>query len=372
MGSFTLLSVACLTIMVGCVIVPGLPAIADAMGISKGASWLVTIPSLGVVVFGPLVGGLVARVGAKRALIAGLALYGLFGYGGAFLAGYFLVFLDRFLLGGATAVVMAGGTTLISEFFDGELRLKMIAKQGMAIELGGVIFLAIGGALATIGWRWPFLLYLMSWVFMAAVAYCIPNASPRLVAAPSATAGRISLGPMTDIFVAATLSMIAFFAAVILLPTKLGHLGMGEAGVGYFLSFVSLVAVAAAYFMPRVDKAIGPDRTLALAFLLYGLGHFILFATASIAPAVVAAISLGGGFGFSVPLVNHMTIERSSPSQRGALLGYLSSAIFLGQFLSALIEMAPVSGSLPFLIAAVVSVVAILILWLVQNKRAAA
>ena len=32
----------------------------------------------------------------------------------------------------------------------------MIPSQGMLIELGGVIFLFIGGLLATLGWQWPF------------------------------------------------------------------------------------------------------------------------------------------------------------------------------------------------------------------------
>lgn len=37
----------------------------------------------------------------------------------------------------------------------------MIPSQGMLIELGGVIFLFIGGLLATLGWQWPFLLHLL-------------------------------------------------------------------------------------------------------------------------------------------------------------------------------------------------------------------
>ncbi|CDL38810.1 hypothetical protein HMPREF1144_0026 [Klebsiella sp. OBRC7] len=38
----------------------------------------------------------------------------------------------------------------------------MIPSQGMLIELGGVIFLFIGGLLATLGWQWPFLLHLFA------------------------------------------------------------------------------------------------------------------------------------------------------------------------------------------------------------------
>ena len=166
-GAFTLLAVACLTIMVGCVIVPGLTAVAGNLGAPSAASWLVTVPSLGVVIFGPLAGRFIDRLGAYRALLWGLFCYGLLGSGGVLLHGTLPVMIDRLLLGGATAVVMAAGTVLISLFYSGQARMKMIAAQGMSIELGGVIFLFIGGLLASLGWRWPFLLYLVAWLLLA-------------------------------------------------------------------------------------------------------------------------------------------------------------------------------------------------------------
>ena len=201
-GSLTLLCVACLTIMVGCVIVPGLASISNALEVPKAASWLVTLPSLGVVVFGIVAGKAISRFGARNALIWGLALYGAIGYSCVWLTGYGSVLANRFLLGGATALVMAGGTTLISEFFDGESRLRMIARQGMAIEIGGVIFLAIGGMLAVVGWQHPFLLYLVAWVFLAMVLAFIPaGARPATVSANASSDqtkmwGRLSCGTL--------------------------------------------------------------------------------------------------------------------------------------------------------------------------------
>lgn len=143
MGAFTLLAVACLTIMVGCVIVPGLTEVAENLGTPSAASWLVTVPSLGVVVFGPLAGKFIDKAGAYKALSWGLFLYGLLGTAGVFLHGLVTVMIDRLLLGGATAIVMSAGTGLISTFYSGRSRLKMIASQGMSIELGGVDLLPV-------------------------------------------------------------------------------------------------------------------------------------------------------------------------------------------------------------------------------------
>ena len=353
-GSLTLLGVSALTIMVGCVIVPGLPAIAGALGVADHASWLVTLPSLGVVLFGPLAGRTIASLGTRNALCVGLALYGLLGVVGAFLTGPALVFGDRILLGGATALVMASGTGLISQFYEGRARLDMIARQGMAIELGGVVFLAIGGLLATLGWRWPFALYLFAWAMLAMVWALVPKPSRRRTEA-AADADGASAG-LVEVYVAAAASMALFFTAVIMLPVKLHAQGLGEAETGYFLAYVSLVAVGAAFIMPGVVGLIGERRTLIAGFAAYAAAHAVF--------AAAAGALLGIGFGWTIPLVNHMTIERSSPASRGRSLARLAMAIFFGQFLSSIMEFAPhANGPGPaFALASAASVFAILCL----------
>jgi MFS family permease len=336
-GALTLLAVATTTIMVGCVIVPGLPAIAAQLGVAGAAGWLVMVPSLGVILFAPLAARLIERTGNRRALCAGLIGYGLFGAAGMLLHGPMVVFGDRLLLGGATAVVMAAGTGLISDFYDGRERLAMIARQGMAIELGGVVFLFAGGLLASAGWRLPFLLYLAGWLLLAMVLRWVP--APPSTARDDNDTQRLPAS-MAWICGTAVLAMILFFTAVIVLPARLRETGFDAAQTGYFLSFVSLVAVLAAACMPKLVQRIGAPLVLALALACFGLGHFG-FATANALPLLAfGAVALGAGFGWSVPLLNGMTVDRVSPAQRARALARLSMAIFGGQFLSSFMALA--------------------------------
>lgn len=343
LGAFTLLAIACLTIMVGCVIVPALPSIASQLGTPDAAGLLVTIPSLGVVVFGPLAGKLIDRVGLYKAVCIGLFLYGALGAGGVFLHGYTLVFADRLLLGGATALVMAGGTGLISALYTGKARLGMIAKQGMSIELGGVIFLFIGGLLATISWQWPFALYLVSWLMLAMLLAFVPSNGIESASNELEVAGNKQPVPaaLKRVFVAAIFSMLAFFSAIILLPLQLQGMSFTEAETGYFLSFVSLVAVLAAAGMPKLVTRTSERSALAVAFFCYAAAHLVFVFASTVSVMVAGGILMGMGFGFSVPLVNHMTVEQSHPQVRGRNLAYLSMAIFSGQFLCSAIELFP-------------------------------
>jgi MFS family permease len=371
-GEYTLLAVATLTIMVGCAIVPGLAEITPRLAMEGMSSWLVTMPAVGVVVLGPLAGRLCDRIGLRRALLIGLFLYGALGMAGAALRGPVAVLLDRFLLGGATALVMATGTGLISVFYDERRRLSMIARQGMAIEMGGVVFLTIGGWLAAVDWWQPFLLYFVAWAVFACVLLFIPDDRGLRDAARAASTHDRLPASIQAVYVAACLSMTCFFSAVIVLPLRFHEMRIGETETGYYLAFVSLVAVGVAGLMPRMARGIGAARTLSIAFASYAVAHAIFTVADSIFSFIGGGILLGAGFGLSVPLVNHLTVEASPANHRGRALAYLSMAIFGGQFLPSFMRYEP--GNTPYLFgtACAISVAAIVLLGMLRYKLAAA
>ena len=361
-AAMTLLAVSCLTIMVGCVIVPGLSEIAAKLGVSHLANWLVTLPALGVVLAGPFAGRAIDRFGAYPMLLVGLACYGGLGVAGAWLPGAHLQIIDRVLLGCFTAVVMSAGTSLIASFYQAEARLKMMARQGMAIELGGVVFLFIGGILASLSWRYPYALYLFSWLLLALVVILIPRPQQQIAPETRDEGATNSGRALHPVLLAAICSMMCFFTAIIMLPQRFAALGVNAAHIGYFLSFVSLVAVLAAALMPHVALQFGPYPTLIMAFVCYMLAHLEFAAAPDMLLCLPGGILLGMGFGLSVPLVNHMTVETSQPHERGRQLARLSMAIFAGQFLAAFMAYIPGQVAMTFIAAAILAVMNIIAL----------
>ncbi|RQW64670.1 MFS transporter [Vibrio viridaestus] len=350
-----LLSVACLTIMVGCVIVPGLPLIAQNLGVENASSWLVTLPALGVVVFGPLAAKFIDNLGLYKGLCGGLFAYGGLGVIGAFITNIPLLFVDRLLLGGATALVMTSGTGLISELYNGSQRMKMIALQGMSIELGGVIFLFVGGILATLHWSLPFGLYLFAWLLLIAVKACIkaPHTPTRSQhkKLPYEASATVRLT-----WFAALCSLMVFFMAIISLPDRLATMRLNESQTGLFLAYISLVAVAAAWFMPKAIHLFGERKVLPIAFFLYAIGHTLFFFATNTNLMLVGGFFIGFGFGWSVPLVNHIIVDISLPEFRARNLARLSMAIFSGQFLSSFLTYIPVGKNALFAITAAFSI----------------
>lgn len=360
-GQFTLLCIASLTIMVGSVLAPGVLSIADALNVGAHPGWLITLPALGAIVFAPVAGRVIDRAGAYPCLLSGLFLYGLLGMALILLRDPLAVYTDRFLLGGITALVMASCTLLISQWYQGKARLAMIAKQGMAIEIGGVLFLFAGGLLASINWALPLSIYLLAWVFLAMFVLSVPkrralpeNAADTEIAAVKSHHQHPF--PLKAVYISSLLAMSVFFSLIMLLPITLGQQGMDEAHIGYLLAFISMMAVVSAYLMPMVVERLGPLPTLTSAFVLFAGSHLLFLSSSATASLIIAGVLSGMGFGFSIPLLNHMTVQRSNASSMGRSLSFYTMAIFSGQFLTSLLTMLPHFQTAAFLLAMTVAV----------------
>ncbi|MDE3741783.1 MFS transporter [Maribacter polysaccharolyticus] len=339
-GIFTLLLISSLTIMVGTVIAPSLSAIAANQQLGFSPSWLITLPSLGVVLSATMIGRLLNTLGSLRLLVFGLVPYALLGVLGAYITNDYVLILDRILLGTATVAVQVSVTAFMADLFTGEDRLKMIAWQGMSIELGGVVFLALGGVLGEWHWQFPFYIYLIALVCLVLVAVALPKSGHSTKETKEISpAGDTGKSEVRLLFLASLLAMMLFFVGFVSLPLYLPNsFGFSESQTGYLMASISVVAIITASQMPKMVKALGGGKTVALGFLFFMMGYMVLATTLSVPFLVLTVVFIGTGFGFTIPLLNHLMIEVSSTQNLGKNLGLFSMGVFGGQFLSTFIE----------------------------------
>lgn len=351
-GIFALLLCSSLTIMVGTVIAPSLTTVSIHLDFTRNPGWLITLPALGVVLFAPIIGKIMDRKGPYVIMCWGLIPYALFGVIGMWLNNPILLIADRILLGAATASIQASGTALIACFFEKEARIKMIAWQGMSIELGGVLFLSIGGILAEINWQYPFFIYLLAILCLFMVRIGIPKI--KLNKAPEKRPqAEIIPKNMIHILSCVVMAMILFFIVVVGLPQYLPQaFGFSASLTGYFMAFISVIAVGAASLLPYLIKQIGSRYTLAAGFAFFAAAHLLFSISSHTGYLILAAMATGIGFGFTIPLLNHLTLEESDARNRGRNLGYYSMGIFGGQFLSSFLEILSLDLKTTFFIAA--------------------
>lgn len=326
-----------LTIMVGSVIAPSLMEIDAHLSFQFDPGWLITLPSLGVVLFSPIVGKLHTKIGSFKMLCGGLLPYAIFGYGGIFMPNTLLLIVDRILLGGAAVAVQIAATAIIAENFFGRERMKIIAWQGMAIEAGGVIFLSVGGILGEWGWSYPFLLYLFALVCLALSGLFIPRKPHAHIqhTDQTHTSGGYARPMVTAVFLGALFAMIIFFVSFTVLPQYLPEkFQFTESDNGYLMSFISLIAVITASQMPRIAEKISAEYTIAAGFTIFAVGYLVFSFAASVWSLYAGALITGIGFGLTVPTLNHLMVEVSTLATRSKNLGLYAMGIFGGQFVS--------------------------------------
>jgi MFS family permease len=300
-----------------------------------------TIPSIGIMIGGPITGWAIERVGSRNFLLAILLVFGLSGSAGLYLDDFRVLIATRFILGISAAGVVTGTLIMIGEYFSPEMRVRILGYQGAVGAIAALTIILSSGALADwAGWRAPFALYLIAFLVFVAAAVAIPrrtagHPAPKAVAETSAWAALagiwIPLAVIVGLFVGS-------FMPTLQVSFLLAANGVLKASNQSFVLAASavMVSVGSAIYGPlRLRFA---DRwILRLCALSIGGGIVVMgLSHEAIQVAVGCAIS-GIGTGLLNPQVNNMLLSRAGAEARGRAVGLGYTARYAGDFLNPVI-----------------------------------
>jgi MFS family permease len=334
-----MLLIALTTMMSNVAIVTALPHLKDYFTQTENIEFLarlmLTLPSLAIAFLAPFLGHLVYKYGRKKSALLALTLFSIAGSSGLFLETMNLLLFSRFLLGIAIAVLMIVSTSLIGDYFKGESRHRFMGQQGVFISLGGVIFVVGGGILSDIHWRYSFTIYTIGFLLIPLV-YAYLN--EKVIFEFNEEEDTDTNSSLFVIYILAFFLMLFFY----ILPTQIPFLIMNHfdesgtmTGAIIATAFISngIGAITFRKFKQRfshVQIYIIGMIIIGFGFIAIGLVHnvYLFFLTSPI-------MGFGGGI-----LMTNMTawmLSRTHHTQRIHKSGYLTSALFLGQFFSPII-----------------------------------
>lgn len=347
----TLLLSSSLTVMAGATIAPSLPAMRDHFAATPNADYWVrlvlTAPALFIAIAAPFVGTLIDRFGRKPLLALAVLLYGLAGTSGAILNDIGLILVGRVFLGLSVAGIMTTATALIADYYSGAARAQFLGFQAAFMGLGGVMFLSLGGFLADVNWRMPFLIYLLALLIFPLVVFVLSE--------PDRTLEIQGLGEdVTAVFpwriagvtyAAAFLSQIVFYLIPVQLPFYLKQLVNANASQsGLAIAFATLFSAASAIAYKQIKARLSFVGIYAIAFLAMAVGYFVIGFSLTYSMVLVGLAVAGAGLGLLMPNMNVCLTSAVPSSLRGRVLGGLTTAFFLGQFVSPILSQ-PISGA---------------------------
>ena len=335
----TLLVTSTLTVMSGATISPSLPAIqtyfSDVANADFWVRLVLTMPALFIVIGAPIAGLLTDSWGRKGLLTVSVLLYGFAGASGFVLDTLWALLVGRAFLGLAVAGIMTTVTTLFTDYYKGDERAKLLGLQATFMSLGGVLFLSLGGVLADLSWRLPFLIYLLAFILLPFVAFALYEPERQGDSKGNAPLAALPWRLLSIIYGVALVMQIVFYTVPVQLPFYLEQLLSASATQsGLAIAAVTVFSAVASTFYGRFQKRFGFVIILIVSLAVMGTG-FAVIGLGSGYPVITLGLALGGlGLGLTMPNLNTWLSERVPDHLKGRALGGLTLFFFLGQFLS--------------------------------------
>ncbi len=347
----TLLLVSTLTVMSGATIAPSLPAMqlqfSTLPHVDLWVRLVLTIPALLIVVGSPVAGMIVDRLGRKPLLIGALLLYGLAGGSGLVLNSLFDILIGRAFLGLAVAGIMVSATTLIADYYIGAARATFMGLQAAFMGLGGVLFLSVGGVLADLNWRFPFLIYLLAWLLLPMAIAALYEPPHEAISPPSIvsqseqqrTPPALPIKLLVFVLGVALITQIIFYLIPVQLPFYLGNLVRANATQsGLAIAFCTLFSAVSSMAYGKLKQRLEFIQILILSFACLGIGYVGIGFARDYGQVLASLIPIGLGLGVLMPNLNLWVASAVPDVVRGRALAGVTSFFFLGQFLSPIVS----------------------------------
>jgi ACDE family multidrug resistance protein len=352
-------------------ITPALPEIRDAFGITSGqVGLLITVFTLPGVALTPVLGVLSDRHGRRKILVPALLLFGVAGGLCAFARGFELLLGLRLLQGMGAAALGTLNVTVIGDIFTGHERSAALGYNSSVLSVGTASYPAIGGALATLGWFYPFALAFLAVPVGLLVLYSLHNPEPhndqRLREYFGDVFSRLKDREVLGLLGVSLLTFIILFGPQLtFLPILMDErFGAPSYLRGAILSGASLTTALTSTQLGALTSRINERTLLKIAFVLYAAGLVLVALVPNMWLLLVPAVLFGVAQGINLPNVFSLLNAHAPSENRGAFMAANGMSLRAGQTIGPLL-MAATAGTLgltgAYLAATALAVVALVL-----------
>ena len=319
---------------------PAFPKIGQELHISpRDIGLLITFFTLPGIFLTPVLGVLADRHGRKKILGPSLILYGLAGTACFFSRQIHLLLIFRFLQGVGAAAIGALNITLIGDLYSGRDRATAMGYNASVLSIGTATYPIVGGALATAGWYYPFLLPLLALPVAFIVLNHLKNPEPKsteklseyLRNAWKNVVNREVLGLFT---VSVGTFILLYGVFLTYFPILMDHLFHAPPFViGLVISASSISTAITSLQLGKLTARFSERTLIRTAFILYAITLVLVPFARSIWTILVPTMIFGVAQGLNMPSMQTLLTSLAPMDQRAAILSLNGMVLRLGQTL---------------------------------------
>ncbi|WP_425446426.1 MFS transporter [Dethiothermospora halolimnae] len=332
----SILSLSLLIIITGSALSPALGEIKKSFpAIDENIVKLIlTLPSIIIIPFSLLSGKLSLTISKRKIIILAIILYVIGGVGGGCCNNLYVILIFRAIIGIGAGLLLPLSRSLIADFYTGNRRTNLMGVSNAVSNLGAVVATLISGFLASINWRYTFLVYLIGIFVLVLVIVGLPEPPKRKENKNNIKSinHRVLL-----ISILTILLNIGFYCSVTNIAIFLESKNIGSSNTaGMAMSSLTLAGFLGGIILEKISRALRGFR-ISISLLIMSIGFITLKYTSNIYTVLLSMFMIGFAQGIIKPII-FLKVTKVTPKFSNSFsISIISSSVFLGKFLSPIV-----------------------------------
>ena len=325
-------------------IAPALPRIAEDLAVSKAEiSLIMTVFTFPGIFLMPVMGACADRFGRRNVVAASLILFGLAGSACFFVKDFYTLLVMRFLQGIGAAPLSSLNIAFISDIYSGHVRTRAMGYNQAVLSVAAAAFTVVGGALATLDWKYPFLLPLFGVPIGLMVRFRLESPvqqkNVQFAVYIKDAWQTVRSRPIVANYLITILGLIVVWGSYVsYLPILMAlKLKSQPYTIGMVMMTMMITSALASSQMGKLSELMSGRMLFKMSFALYGVALILIPLIGGpwtmIAPVAVFGIAQG----ILIPNIQNYLGRFSSIENRGIVMSVYGSCIRIGQTLGPLI-----------------------------------
>lgn len=319
------------------IITPAFPSIVQELSISpQDVGLLISVFTFPMAISTLVFGVLADRFGRKKIIVPSLMLFGIAGVACTFARDFNLLLILRFFQGIGAAPLFSLSFTIIGDLYSEKERTAAMGYNVSVINVGHASYPAIGGALAMVGWYYPFLLSFIAIPVGLLVLFSLKNPEPkkeqRLKEYLSSAWQSIKNRQAVGLFIVGAITFMIFSGAYLTyFPLLIEHsFGASPFVIGLVISSGFLTAAFTSSQLGKLTKVYSERNLIKAAFIPYALALVIIPFVSNLWLLLIPAIIFGIGHGIIDPGRITLVLGLAPMRHRAAFISVDETFLLLG------------------------------------------
>ncbi len=321
-------------------ITPAFPKIVKELNISvKDVGLLITAFSFPGILLVPFLGVVADRWGRKRIIIPFLMLFGIAGGLCFFVRDFKLLLILRLIQGIGAAPLGSLTVTIIGDLYSKKELVTAMGYNSSIRSIGSAGYPAIGGALAMMGWYYPFILPVIAIPigFFVLFNLKVPEPENKLHIREHLNIvwKKLRNRRIVGLLVIGIIIFIMLFGSYMTcFPLLLGNsFDASPLIIGLIMASVSLIAALISSQLGKINKLFSRKAILKMSFISYTLALLIIPLISQLWLFFIPVIIFGIAHGMSIPVIQALFAEAAPLKYRATFMSVSGMTFRVGQTL---------------------------------------